>query len=280
MAPLYVTEFYQVQSHYYYYYYFFSRGSPGVPKIVQRGHEDSEFSKIRDATPSHPSSAIKQSPSKSKPVGRFPAKNKGGSGEQDQFSAAVDALSKLDMSSQGDLVEEGDISKREKRAPSRDNKPHKGQGRSLGFKGNPKERELSPSVAAIFEAVGTKVKEEEERMRISPKKDTNDGDKPSSAVESGSSAALKNLLRIGVPAPTPTGGGGGDAGAPPPPEPASQMPESLLKLMNPNLGGRPPASEVLPQRSALLPNPYTQLPPRGKGFSIHIKNSSQPSNWP
>lgn len=140
--------------------------------------------------------------------------------------------------------------------------------------GEGKKRELSPSVAAMFEAVSKK--SSESLMETTPNPSSSD---PRTVSET-TSTALKNLLHIGSPPSAPFSGSFGPPGLPNrhsgPPEtgvPRPHVSDAVLKLMRPPMsitpGGRRgprPGFQPMPPRPGLLPNPYTsppQFPIRG-----------------
>ena len=204
-----------------------------------------------------------------------PAGGKSDAGKKPiNFSAAMTALGKLDVTS-----EKATESKKEGHdgggaVVKKDSKALQGMKTGLEVggkedKGGKEARELSPAVAAIFDAVNKSSGEgaigkdgpaNKANSELSPMKST----KPEQVVKAsdGSTAALKNLLHIGDPSssssiPTPPAGSSGPPMnySPRPPDP--RIPHAILKLMRtPHFMARGPPQQPLP-RPGLLPNPYT-----------------------
>lgn len=252
------------------------------------------------AVTSHPSSAIKKTSlpakapqrdtsKKSEPL-KEKAASKGSSASkervEDRFSAAVDALAKLDIFSPGvetrtkdkgkkhesvllqsdtpkakgsskakPKVEEGGgerVAKQQTRTiPSRE--PAKSEAKPakerVADEGGKKSRELSRSVAAIFEAASN------ETLSKSPVSDSFAAPQGKPNVVDNTSAALKNLLHIGTPpsnpAPLNTSRPSNPLGGPQPNFPQHISP-SVLKLMRPSMLTLPGYAP----RPGLLPTPY------------------------
>ena len=216
-------------------------------------------------TTSHPSTAFKQQPQQNKATHKKaeqPLKDSGQArhpgypktGKDDRFSAAMSALGSLDISSPGTLPQQGAAPMREGGADKMAARPRQELGRpktmegpqnakKTGGGGEKSERELSPSVAAIFEAAGKRSGEGKPGSDISMATGANTRSERV-AVDSESSTALKNLLNIGAPPPSNYPAPQGD----PPPD----VPEAVRKLMRPSLA--PPLGH--PSGPGLLPNPY------------------------
>ena len=319
--------------------------SGGVPSVVKRpggsseGQESSEFSSLlqgisTSSSTSHPSSAIKL-PSSSK--GQEPAKKKTEKTPQkstniaasssakktksdpDPFSAAMNALTKLNISpstgevnsssvkkpSQNNAEGDAKVKKVDKDAklPRRKEKTENLEGREKQDGGS-KERELSPAVAAIFEAVNKKsddVRKKEKSPKKSPDKaKTSTTGRSVKNVNSKSSAALKDLLHIGSTSPSsPSSILGHPSHSVPSPNPSAgfpntfpvhgamqpTVPEAVWKLMRPSMNrmSSPSAGHRAgPPRGALLPDPYlyAQFPVRGEKLSnfesLHGKKRESP----
>lgn len=271
--------------------------------------EETEFSAFLQemtataAVASHPSSAFKTSSlpaktpqgdtSKKSELLKKKAASKGSAAskervEEDRFSAAVDALAKLDISQikvkdkekkpikHESVLLQIDTTKGKSSSKARPNDEEGGGERGakqqivtilsreadkaeakpakekVADEEMKKSRELSPSVAAIFEAAGN------ETLSKSPVSDSfatpqgvNKPDQKTTVMDN-SSAALKNILHIGTPsanpAPTNTPRPSNPLGTPQP----QHISPSVLKLMRPSMLTLPGYTP----RPGLLPNPY------------------------
>ena len=194
--------------------------------------------------------------------------DKNTSTDLDDFSAALQALPKMklaasssqkaDESASGrpaQLAKDDEERGREKHArkqPHSKTSDHKGERerQPSSPKKKDKKRDLSPSVAAMFDAVSAG--QQSSSDVVSDDTDTH---------EEGPSAALKSMLNIqGGQLPTAT------TAAAPPPTVNPMMPDALQKLFRgpaPPTGPRQfPVMGVPPPRSPLLPYPgYQQTPP-------------------
>lgn len=239
---------------------------PGDRVKGQEGSK-SEFSTfLEEMTTSHPSTAFKQPPQQNrtthKKAEQPPKKDSGNIsghsgrkvGKDDRFSAAMSALNSLDISSssqpqQGAATREGGADKMAAIPRQEPGQPKARDGSQASKKtrggGGKKERELSPSVVAIFEAAGKRSGEGKSGSDVSMAT----GSANTRVAES--STSLKNLLNIGsppVPSPSNYPAPQGD----PPPE----VPEAVRKLMRPSLA--PPLGPA--PGPGLLPNPYNTHP--------------------
>ena len=150
--------------------------------------------------------------------------------QKDEFSDAMSALSKLNISSPHPSSSLSDT-KKSKQQHSPENRRGGAAGRGKEREGEKKSRELSPSVAAMFDAVSELEDKghvghiQETREKLS----TNEGEEPTQT--------LKSMLRMSSATKTP--------------QSSSEMPDAILKLMGPPTGGQ--NRPLL--RAPLLPNP-------------------------
>lgn len=285
----------------------------------QKQRQETEFGAfLQEMTASHPASAIKQ-PSQAKAAQKevvrksqsmktvqkaakeSSAVSGGGKDGGDRFSAAVDALAMLDISSPPGArqMESNGVGKSAKQeSVSGQTKAKDAMARSKVKGGTEKaaqphvksvlsreevaesdttpakdsvgmdekgSRELSPSVAAVFEAASNK------GLKKVPAP-SQQGVKPEQKPDAeSSSAALKNLLHIGSPpshpAPHPL-----NIAPPRPPGPQANLPPqqpmsaAVLKLMRPSMLTLPGHAP----RPGLLPGPYgPTLPMRGGRCNVN-----------
>ena len=220
-----------------------------------------------------PSSKTKKASRESK-EGKEVSKNTGSRDKADMFSAAISALGSLDIASpsseakkdEGKEVSETErgATRQQRRTTSEAKKP---EGENEGKKPGKKARDLSPSVAAIFEAVS---KESDKAMgkgspaAASPHPQGVAGSQ-NVVAESDSSTALKNMLHITTP---------GTCGPPnqPPPlitGPPNQPPPLITGPPNPATygpNGNPPPSRPFPSEAVLKLMRPSVAPPRGHAY--------------
>ena len=180
--------------------------------------------------------------------------------ELDDFSAALQALPKMKLAEGGESSAEkaAQFSKdnlaaergREKHAKTQPHSKGEREKQPSPPKKKEKKRDLSPSVAAMFDAVSASQQSSSDVV-------SDDTD----AHEEGPTATLKSMLHIqGAPSPTAT------TAVAPPPTINPRMPDALQKLFR---GHAPPTAPrqfpvvgVPPPRGPLLPYPgYQQTPP-------------------
>lgn len=157
--------------------------------------------------------------------------------DKDTFSAAVSALSKLKIDTKPSKDDKEATKTQPQMSPRRQLKAPEGDKREAVSMTT---RKLSPSVASVFDSVGTN----EKRTAAAESKETSQSD----------SVTKRDHTHKGLLQP-------GESPSPPhqPPPLAPQMPEAIQKLMHPPFSPRGP----------LLPNPISpyyppRIPIRGK----------------